>query len=122
MSVRAKKAGAVEFLTKPFRDQDLLDAIQLSNDRMRGSQSSSCHISLPYRRYGCAPLLRVALAGGFEVLSSVAAVWWLSDDGNRRSEAGLDRAEAVLGAGSRLAPGVAREGSQEEAHTGEEAP
>jgi FixJ family two-component response regulator len=26
MSVRAMKAGAVEFLTKPFRDQDLLDA------------------------------------------------------------------------------------------------
>src|SRR5262245_51013357 len=30
MSVRAMKAGAVEFLTKPFRDQDLLDAIQVS--------------------------------------------------------------------------------------------
>src|SRR5579872_1897383 len=29
MSVRAMKAGAVEFLTKPFRDQDLLDAIQV---------------------------------------------------------------------------------------------
>ena len=27
MSVRAMKAGAVEFLTKPFRDQDLLDAV-----------------------------------------------------------------------------------------------
>jgi FixJ family two-component response regulator len=37
MSVRAMKAGAVEFLTKPFRDQDLLDAIQLSliQDRTR---------------------------------------------------------------------------------------
>jgi FixJ family two-component response regulator len=30
MSVKAMKAGAVEFLTKPFRDQDLLDAIQLA--------------------------------------------------------------------------------------------
>jgi FixJ family two-component response regulator len=30
MSVRAMKAGAVEFLTKPVRDQDLLDAIQLA--------------------------------------------------------------------------------------------
>jgi len=30
MSVRAMKAGAIEFLTKPFRDQDLLDAIQIS--------------------------------------------------------------------------------------------
>jgi FixJ family two-component response regulator len=35
MTVRAMKAGAVEFLTKPFRDQDWLDAIQhaLESDR-----------------------------------------------------------------------------------------
>ena len=37
MSVRAMKAGAVEFLTKPFRDQDLLDAVgaALERDRKR---------------------------------------------------------------------------------------
>jgi FixJ family two-component response regulator len=37
MSVQAMKGGAIEFLTKPFRDQDLLDAIQLglSHDRAR---------------------------------------------------------------------------------------
>src|ERR1700691_5234440 len=37
MSVQAMKAGAIEFLTKPFRDQDLLDAIQiaLQRDRVR---------------------------------------------------------------------------------------
>src|SRR5580700_3909804 len=37
MSVRAMKGGAIEFLTKPFRDQELLDAIQLglSRDRSR---------------------------------------------------------------------------------------
>ena len=35
MSVRAMKAGAVEFLTKPVRDQDLLDAIQLALERDR---------------------------------------------------------------------------------------
>ncbi|WP_228486650.1 response regulator transcription factor [Paludibaculum fermentans] len=33
MSVKAIKAGAVEFLTKPFRDQDLLDAVQQAIDR-----------------------------------------------------------------------------------------
>ena len=33
MTVRAMKAGAVEFLTKPFRDQDLLDAVQIALDR-----------------------------------------------------------------------------------------
>jgi len=35
MSVQAMKAGAIEFLTKPFRDQDLLDAIQLGLSRDR---------------------------------------------------------------------------------------
>jgi FixJ family two-component response regulator len=33
MTVRAMKAGAVEFLTKPFRDQDLLDAVQIALER-----------------------------------------------------------------------------------------
>ena len=35
MSVRAMKAGAIEFLTKPFRDQDLLDAVQIALERDR---------------------------------------------------------------------------------------
>ncbi len=40
MSVRAMKAGAVEFLTKPFRDQDLLDAIQVGLERDRARRQS----------------------------------------------------------------------------------
>ena len=35
MSVRAMKAGAVDFLTKPFRDQDLLDAVAAAHDKDR---------------------------------------------------------------------------------------
>src|SRR6202041_1199621 len=35
MSVKAMKAGAVDFLTKPFRDQDLLDAVTKALDRDR---------------------------------------------------------------------------------------
>ena len=47
MSVQAMKAGAVEFLTKPFRDQELLDAIQQALDRDAwsagaGARWSSC--------------------------------------------------------------------------------
>jgi FixJ family two-component response regulator len=43
MSVRAMKAGAVEFLTKPFRDQELLDAVQraLELDRTRREEHKS---------------------------------------------------------------------------------
>jgi FixJ family two-component response regulator len=45
MSVRALKSGAVEFLTKPFRDQDLLDAIQqaLQLDRAAREQQDEVH-------------------------------------------------------------------------------
>jgi len=38
MSVQAMKAGAVEFLTKPFRDQQLLDAIERAIERDRGDR------------------------------------------------------------------------------------
>jgi FixJ family two-component response regulator len=44
MTVRAMKAGAIEFLTKPFRDQDLLDAVQLGLERdrvRRGSEKTA---------------------------------------------------------------------------------
>ena len=43
MSVRAMKAGAIEFLTKPVRDQDLLDAIQMAiaKDRARRKQEAT---------------------------------------------------------------------------------
>ena len=40
MSVRAIKDGAVEFLTKPFRDQELLDAIQQDSSRTGYAQNA----------------------------------------------------------------------------------
>jgi FixJ family two-component response regulator len=50
MTVKAMKSGAVEFLTKPFRDQDLLDAIQQALDRDRlARQEQSEHGELRKR-------------------------------------------------------------------------
>ena len=51
MSVRAMKAGAVEFLTKPFRDQDLLDAIQLGLKRDRLRRESEADVQLLRERF-----------------------------------------------------------------------
>jgi FixJ family two-component response regulator len=41
MSVRAMKAGAVEFLPKPFRDQDMLDAVQIGLERDRDRRKNA---------------------------------------------------------------------------------
>jgi RNA polymerase sigma factor (sigma-70 family) len=50
MSVRAMKAGAVEFLTKPFRDQDLLDAIAQAVDRDRAARRQQAEMADLRRR------------------------------------------------------------------------
>ena len=51
MSVKALKSGAVEFLTKPFRDQDLLDAIQQALQRDRAAREQLADISELQERY-----------------------------------------------------------------------
>ena len=51
MSVRALKSGAVEFLTKPFRDQDLLDAIQQALQRDRAERDRQAEIHDLQERY-----------------------------------------------------------------------
>ena len=51
MSVKAMKAGAVEFLTKPFRDQDLLDAIQLAIERDRAARRQRLDLAELEERY-----------------------------------------------------------------------
>lgn len=51
MSVQAMKAGAVEFLTKPFRDQDLLDAIELAIRRDRAALKEQKKLAELLARY-----------------------------------------------------------------------
>jgi RNA polymerase sigma factor (sigma-70 family) len=51
MSVRAMKAGAVEFLTKPFRDQDLLDAVRIALERDRARREQDNDVMILQRRF-----------------------------------------------------------------------
>ncbi|MDB5095541.1 MAG: DNA-binding response regulator [Candidatus Eremiobacteraeota bacterium] len=51
MTVQAMKAGAVEFLTKPFRDQDLLDAIQQALERDRTIRQQRSEVAVLRERF-----------------------------------------------------------------------
>jgi RNA polymerase sigma factor (sigma-70 family) len=51
MSVRAMKAGAVEFLTKPFRDQDLLDAVRVALERDRARREQEKEVTELQQRF-----------------------------------------------------------------------
>jgi FixJ family two-component response regulator len=51
MTVRAMKAGAVEFLTKPFPDQDLLDAIHVALERDRAKRKQEAEIAILRQRW-----------------------------------------------------------------------
>ena len=52
MSVRAMKAGAVDFLIKPFQDQDLLDAIHAAIERDRERRREAAFVAELRERYG----------------------------------------------------------------------
>jgi FixJ family two-component response regulator len=52
MTVRAIKAGAIEFLTKPFREQDLLDAVQLGIERDRVRRREGAALAELQQRLG----------------------------------------------------------------------
>jgi len=51
MSVRAMKAGAVDFLIKPFRDQDLLDAVHVAIERDRSRRQHASRMAVLQERY-----------------------------------------------------------------------
>ena len=67
MSVQAMKAGAVEFLTKPFRDQDLLDAVNVGLARDRERRENQAVVSELRARFD------VLTAREREILTQVAA-------------------------------------------------
>ena len=69
MSVRAMKAGALEFLTTPFRDQDLLDAIQQALERDRAARQHSREIAELRDRF------EALTSREKEVMSLVVAGW-----------------------------------------------
>ena len=52
MTVKAMKSGAIEFLTKPFQDQDLLDAIHQALDRDRVTRQQQGSLAELRKRYG----------------------------------------------------------------------
>jgi FixJ family two-component response regulator len=52
MSVQAMKGGAIDFLTKPFRDQELLDAIQLGLSRDRARREKEIALTALKKRFG----------------------------------------------------------------------
>jgi FixJ family two-component response regulator len=51
MTVKAMKSGAVEFLTKPFRDQDLLDAVHQALERDRAARQQQSDLAELRKRY-----------------------------------------------------------------------
>jgi FixJ family two-component response regulator len=68
MTVRAMKAGAVEFLTKPFRDQNLLDALQQAIDRDRVARQQRAELAALQQRYDALPprerdVIRLVVSG-----------------------------------------------------------
>jgi len=85
MSVRAMKEGAIEFLIKPFRDQDLLDAIQQALERSRAEQRQRGELVELRRRFdSLTPRERQVMV---EVVAGLP---------NKKIAAGLGTSEATI--------------------------
>jgi FixJ family two-component response regulator len=74
MSVRAMKAGAVEFLTKPFRDQDLIDSVQHALDRDRNRRQQQILKVSAYRKTNLRLKLALMLGGVILAMANVVPV------------------------------------------------
>ena len=85
MSVRALKEGAIEFLIKPFRDQDLLDAIQQGLERSRSERRLQTELTELRRRFdSLTPRERQVMV---EVVAGLS---------NKKIAAGLGTSEATI--------------------------
>jgi FixJ family two-component response regulator len=106
MTVRAIKAGAVEFLTKPFRDQDLLDAVHVALDRDRERRSQDDELAdLRSRLQSLTPRERevVALVATGQMNKQAAAAIGVSEVTVK-----LHRQNAMRKLGARSLPDLVR--------------
>jgi FixJ family two-component response regulator len=106
MSVRAMKGGAVEFLTKPFRDQDLLDAIQLALERDRVRREREVEIATLRERFeSLTPREREVLPG---VISGSLNKQIAAEIGTSETTVKVHRGQLMRKMGARSLPELVR--------------
>jgi len=109
MSVRAMKAGAVEFLTKPFRDQDLLDAIQASLAQDRARLHELAHLCEGWDGRRLRKLVLAALAQRLEVARDPSKLAWDDFLEAARKRGGVEWAGAPAPTSREMFPDVPKD-------------